>query len=976
MSRRMTLKCLVNRLQFKCSPRWPGGVIISIFFLCVPLIIEAQPGSPFEKITTANGLPTNYIFCVQEDADGFMWAGSDKGLLRYNGVNWETYTKDNGLPGNYVTSIVSNNKGGFALSVSEFGYVWWNVNERKRYTLRLPKPYQATVIRGASITKNNTIFFNVYRNDSLFYFITGKQKPEDLELLCVYKLLPEAEGQLVEYKPEAGKRPVVTLLDRQNSFIENKYASYIYPTDAQKNKELLKNAHYVIPAENFLIGNDFIYKKNGADLQPWIKESFFENKNRQTNFLQTKNTLYISKMAEGLRIVKPGGVIEKYTLENGLSSNNINSIYLAKDSTIYISTLGGGINMLKKNYRIKYDLQDGPVDDIQESEGTIFASTKKNIYALSATEIKYKVVLQKEILSFRVAGNMLYTGNFEELKTQVLQKGQSVPKQNILFTAGISDIYVQQNEILASTYGSGIIKMKDESIIIKNSNYPFNNIEKLLKTAAGYIALSYESGFFTIDSLLQLQRYYQKKDGLLSNEIYFVHSFNDTLFVGGMDGITILDKFNNFKTISYTQGFKGTMARYIFTDNKGTHWVVSNKYLHKLSSDSLYAIGSAAVTLNDKDEINAAYFSSRLQKLFAGTTAGLCVIDVVNLGTDKKVEIPSIYKVMLGKKSLPLNRLYHLPFDYFTIAFHFNNISKLSHKNTILYKLEGYNTDWVPLADSLIVSFEKLRPGNYTLWAKGINMDGIASQPVKIGDIKVQQVTWLQWWMLLIYTILFGLGIYILMIVRQKKRFEKKSQELKLAQELETERQRISRDLHDNMGAYTTALLTNIESMETSKGHTPEIDKMKQNAGEILNSLKETIWVLNNKEISVRDFSDVFTTYCFKILANFEHIDFEVEEFIENNKLLAASDAIHLNRVLQELFQNSLKHSNCTKISYQIFSTVGLKIILADNGTGYREGNNKKGNGLENIQWRLKEINAGSEVFSSNGNGTQVVIKK
>jgi ligand-binding sensor domain-containing protein len=61
-----------------------------IFIFCVNILF-AQQASVFVQITTANGLPSNYVFCVTEDSDGFMWAGTDKGLCRFNGAVWEVW---------------------------------------------------------------------------------------------------------------------------------------------------------------------------------------------------------------------------------------------------------------------------------------------------------------------------------------------------------------------------------------------------------------------------------------------------------------------------------------------------------------------------------------------------------------------------------------------------------------------------------------------------------------------------------------------------------------------------------------------------------------------------------------------------------------------------------------------------------------------------------------------------------------------
>jgi signal transduction histidine kinase len=176
------------------------------------------------------------------------------------------------------------------------------------------------------------------------------------------------------------------------------------------------------------------------------------------------------------------------------------------------------------------------------------------------------------------------------------------------------------------------------------------------------------------------------------------------------------------------------------------------------------------------------------------------------------------------------------------------------------------------------------------------------------------------------------------------------------------------------MGAYTSALIANVEKLKATNTEEEELDKMKVNAEQILSSLRETIWVLNNKEVSLADFSDGFKNYCFKILKNFEHIDFDAEEDIIENKNLPAATAIHLNKILQEALQNIIKHSKATGIIYSIKCSGKFKILISDNGIGFDTEKISSGNGLDNIAWRAKEAGVGLLHQSYPLKGTSITI--
>lgn len=205
---------------------------------------------------------------------------------------------------------------------------------------------------------------------------------------------------------------------------------------------------------------------------------------------------------------------------------------------------------------------------------------------------------------------------------------------------------------------------------------------------------------------------------------------------------------------------------------------------------------------------------------------------------------------------------------------------------------------------------------------------------------------------------------------------EQKLAEEKIYTEKEKERQRISRDLHDNMGAYTTALLSNLHQLKNENVSPEIIAKMQSNAQQILNSLRETIWVLNSKEVSVSDLSDIFKNYCFKLLQSFDGISFETKEEIINNQLIPSTTAIHLYKILQESFQNIIKHAEATSIICTIKSDKKIELSITDNGKGFNTNNKTQGNGIENMQWRAKEIGYSIEIDSTTNTGTTILVKE
>ncbi len=940
--------------------------------------ITAQTGSPFEKINTNNGLPTNYIFCVAEDANGYIWAGSDEGLLLYNGYGWQVFDTDDGLPGNYINNIIGDNNGGLWLSISELGLFWFDTKTKLTYKVNFPKKFKDLNIIGQIIDDKNRLLIKgtLKKSDSAFLFITDKENKSNCTFLSAEYLRKTLPNEVFQSYPLQNKKTNIYILN--DKIIKTNYDDNYNFIIQKINKDNydFRITDFLGSNKDYLVGYNFLIKKNETGIQLLTSKKIFERKRKQCTIINNGKKVFVAKLGEGICIIDSIGNITKYSTKNGLSSDDVNNIFVAKDGTIYISTLGGGINVLKYNNRIIYEIGNAPTRNLQLYNNEFYASIGANIFALNQNKITAKYKLIKEPLSFLIQKDYLYTGNFDGIQKQQLKEIDNYSNQSIIYTAGISSILPNQNNLIVSTYGSGIYSINNFNDSKSFDHFPFDNIERCLEISKGFAALSNEKGFYIVDKNLKLTNYFNQKNGLLNNSVYYIHEFKDTLWVGGKNGVSTLVNNKVVNTYSFSKGFSGTNAIYLFTDRVGTHWVLSNSSLHKVGKDSLQAIGSVSVLLNNNDEATCGVYNYNENNLAVGTKSGICIIDLNSITLKQTINTASLYQVKVNNKNVELKASYNLPFDYKQITFYFTNINGLFKRNKILYKLENYNTDWIPLMDSLSITFDQLRPGTYKLFAKTINSNSIASENILLTTIIIKQPIWLSGWMLLLYSLAIAALIYWITISIDKRKFRKKLQALEMQQQLENERQRISRDLHDNMGAYTSALIANVDKLKQNKIADEELNKMKTNAEQILSSLRETIWVLNNKEISIEDFSDAFTTYCFKVLKNFEHINFEVEEKIEKNVILTASDAFHINKILQELLQNCIKHSKCTLIQYRIVSNHQICIIIIDNGIGYDNAKKHFGNGYENIAWRAKESQVSFSIVSHKNEGTEVKIVK
>lgn len=867
----------------------------------------AQQRYTITSASTANGLPSNFVFDVTEDADGYVWAATDKGLCRYNGNTWKVWDTDNGLPGNYVNQILPDDDGGLWLGNSEKGVFYFEIKKNKFH-----------------LVNNSPINGLMFKHGDIFYLQTLTANNS-----TVYYAL--------QYNKKLAKAATKTIPD-----------TAIYsPLQMQALNFSGYNSKKIFSEKLLLTALHIVEHNNIAKLIPL--SNIFKKRTHLGAVQKFNSKYYYTHFGEGLAIIDSATQqVTYYNSENGLPNLQINNVFVNKKGDVYLSSFGDGIIVLKNKGSRFMPLNEKQLYQITPAGNKLYFLNDEKLFVQQKNSVE-QIKLSEIPLAFLVQGDTLYTGSFKGLHTHKLTGNKARLLQTFSMTAGISSIFVSNGLLRFSSYGNGIYTAVDNTI--KKTNYfPFNNIEKAFVLPNGNIAaLSYESGFFIADKNLALLQHFTVKDGLPSNEVRNAVWLNDTLWVCCKNGIAVIHQNKIIKTYTGANGLKGKVVKNIFVNEKYL-FAVTNSHIHLFKKNKFTAVKSFMGYNGEQKNITATSLING--NLYTALPDGISIIPVHELMSTDIPATPLFNYALQNGDTLSTD--ISLPYGYGQSDFYFGSLSAdVTGKTQLWYKIDS--TEWAPATDSNTVRINNLSSGKYRLMVKSINENGTESETSKPILFTVARPWYLRWWALLGFILAGAFGIFLLAQLYSRQKYKKRLQAVQLQEELENERQRISRDLHDNMGAYTSALIANVQQQKNEHGETVHTQKMQTNAESILNSLRETIWVLNNKEVTLADFNDGFKNYCFKVLRNFEHIDFNATENIQHNPLLKASQAIHLNKIMQEAVQNSIKHAAATAINYTISDVNGLEIIIADNGKGFNPQQITKGFGLENMEWRAKE---------------------
>lgn len=209
----------------------------------------------------------------------------------------------------------------------------------------------------------------------------------------------------------------------------------------------------------------------------------------------------------------------------------------------------------------------------------------------------------------------------------------------------------------------------------------------------------------------------------------------------------------------------------------------------------------------------------------------------------------------------------------------------------------------------------------------------------------------------------------------EKKDFETQITIMKAQQE---ERNRISADMHDDLGAGMTTirLYSELAKNKIPENSIPEIDKISSSANELLNKMNAIIWSMTSSNDSLGNMTSYIRSYALEYFENTGincHIN--IPENLPNIEVIGEIRR-NVFLVVKEALNNILKHSKATEVNITLERVPdGLTLYIHDNGIGINLDELRQfGNGLKNMKKRMEDIAADFNI--ENRNGTLITLHR
>ena len=285
------------------------------------------------------------------------------------------------------------------------------------------------------------------------------------------------------------------------------------------------------------------------------------------------------------------------------------------------------------------------------------------------------------------------------------------------------------------------------------------------------------------------------------------------------------------------------------------------------------------------------------------------------------------------------------------------------------YFLENYDKSW-GTSPYPIVRYTNLRGGDYTLKIRTLHKNNY-SKTISFSITAERSLTE-EWWFLLsviFYSLLLlGAGIYFFLLYNFREKMK-----------VETIRQKIASDLHDEVGATLSSIAIATRIVEKKLGNRANglgviLEQIKTDSEETIQTIRDTVWAINPENDSVEILFEKMRSFALQMLTvqNIS-LDFKNEYQYAKSLKMSMEQRRNVYMIFKEAINNIAKHAKATKVEVHISKVKeGFKLEIIDNGKGFDCQEVHEGNGLKNFKKRAKENFMDFKIKSEIGKGTDL----
>lgn len=988
-----------------------------LFVLLLSSWMVVAQSYQFKHLEVSDGLSNNSVNTICKDRDGFMWFGTATGLNRYDGYTFKIYQhaeNDPGsLPDNYITDIVEMPGGRFWVNTGR-GYVLFDKEQDcfiTDVTGFMKNLESGGVPEQVFVDQEGNTCLSVAGEGCYRYKEGGKR----LFFSYVEHSLPEhgvtqiaecSDGLLLIYNTG-----LLVCLDRATLAIKwksDEIKKYI-PAGKTIEFSLFVDRDNCIWAYSLM--GIWAYD---CGTKSWRTDLTAIWSSRPDVIIHAvaqdiEGRIWVGKDYDGIDVLeKETGKVTSLVAhdDNGrsLPHNTIYDLYADRDGIMWVGTYKKGVSYYSESI-FKFNMYEwGDITCIEQAdENRLWLGTNDHGILLwnrstGKAEPFWRDAegqLPNPVVSMlKSKDGKLWVGTFNgglycmdgsRVRSYKEGVGNTLASNNVW--ALVED---DKGRIWIASLGGGLQCLEPvsgtfETYTSSNSALLENNVTSLCWVDNNTLFFgTANQGVGMMDMRTREIKKIQGQSGnvKLSNDAVN-HVYKDSrglVWIATREGLNVYDTRRHvFLDLSSVAEAKGNFIAAITEDQERNMWVSTSRKVIRVTVASdgkgSYLFDSRAY--NSEDGLQNCDFNQRsIKTLHNGIIAigGLYGVNVfapdhirynkmlpnvmfTGLSLfDEAVKVGQSYggRVLIEKE---LNDVENVEFDYkqniFSVSFASDNYN-LPEKTQYMYKLEGFNNDWLTLPLGVHnVTFTNLAPGKYVLRVKAINSDGYVGIKEATLGIVVNPPFWMSWWAYLLYAIGLVIVLFLAryrMLKREREKFHLQQIENEVAknEEINNMKFRFFTNVSHELRTPLTLIISPLEGMlkeTTDELQSTRLQLMYRNAQRLLHLVNQLLdfrkgeMSTHQLSLSEGDIISYVHSVCnsFLLMADKKHIQFSFFSGIDTFSM--AFDADKVGKIVMNLLSNAFKFTpEGGRVTVMIEHVAGtpdiLEIKIADTGIG------------------------------------------